>query len=163
MLKIQRSANGRVVFTLSGRIEAEDVKELGQLLALETAEQHLVLDLRDVTLVNQGAVEFLAGCEADSIKLENCPAYIREWIERVNGRTKRGRTRWKDLKFQHDGNLSAGMAEAANGAYRRSIRLMNGAVIKENLVISESKSGEKVSEEAIREMFSRILESAMFI
>jgi len=25
MLKIQRSANGRVVFTLSGRIEAEDV------------------------------------------------------------------------------------------------------------------------------------------
>ena len=93
MLKIQRSANGRVVFTLSGRIEAEGVKELQQLLALETAEQHLVLDLRDVTLVNQGAVEFLAGCEADSIKLENCPAYIREWIERVKGRTKRRRTR----------------------------------------------------------------------
>ncbi len=40
MLKIQRSANGRVVFTLSGRIEAEDVKELRQLLALETAGQH---------------------------------------------------------------------------------------------------------------------------
>ena len=37
MLKIQRSANGRVVFTLSGRIEAEDVKGLGHLLALETA------------------------------------------------------------------------------------------------------------------------------
>jgi hypothetical protein len=31
--------------------------------------QQLVLDLRDVTLVNQDAVEFLAGCEADSIKL----------------------------------------------------------------------------------------------
>ena len=28
MLKIQRSANGRVVFKLSGRIEAEDLKEL---------------------------------------------------------------------------------------------------------------------------------------
>jgi hypothetical protein len=67
MLKIQRSANGRVVLTLSGRIEAEDFKELGQLLALETAGQQLVLDLRDVTLVNQDAVEFLAGCEADSI------------------------------------------------------------------------------------------------
>jgi anti-anti-sigma regulatory factor len=60
MLKIQRSANGRVVFTLSGRIEADDVKELRQLLALETAGQHLVLDLRDVTLVNEGAVKFLA-------------------------------------------------------------------------------------------------------
>ena len=87
MLKIQRSANGRVVFTLSGRIEAEDAKELGQLLALETAGQHLVLDLRDVILVNEGAVKFLAGCETDSIQLENCPAYIREWIERSKGRT----------------------------------------------------------------------------
>ena len=93
MLKIQRSANGRVVFTLSGRIEAENVKELRELLALEAAGQQLVLDLRDLTLVNQDAVEFLAGCEADSIKLVNCPAYIREWIERVKGRTRRRRTR----------------------------------------------------------------------
>jgi anti-anti-sigma regulatory factor len=84
MLKIQRSANGRVVFTLSGRIEAEDIKELREVLALETARKQLVLDLKDVTLVNQDAVKFLASCEADSVKLENCPAYIREWIERVN-------------------------------------------------------------------------------
>jgi anti-anti-sigma regulatory factor len=93
MLKIQRSANGRTLFTLSGRIEAEDVKELRQLLALETGGKQLVLDLRDVTLVNEGAVKFLAGCEADSVKLENCPAYIREWIQRVKGRPKRRRTR----------------------------------------------------------------------
>jgi anti-anti-sigma regulatory factor len=93
MLKIQRSANGRVIFTLSGRIEAEEVKELRQLLVLETAGQQLVLDLRNVTLVNQDAVKFLASCETDSIKLENCPAYIREWIERVKGRTKSQRTR----------------------------------------------------------------------
>jgi hypothetical protein len=45
MLKIQRSANGRVVYTFCGRIEAEDVKELRELLALETAGQQLVLDL----------------------------------------------------------------------------------------------------------------------
>jgi anti-anti-sigma regulatory factor len=92
MLKIQRSTNGRVVLALSGRIEAEDVKELQQLLAMEKAGQNLVLDLSDVTLVNQGAIKFLASCEADSIKLENCPAYIREWIERVKGQTKRRRT-----------------------------------------------------------------------
>jgi hypothetical protein len=60
MLKIQRSANGGVVFTLSGRIEAEDVKELRELLALETAGQHVLMDLRDVTLVNQDAVKFLS-------------------------------------------------------------------------------------------------------
>jgi len=92
MLRIQRSANGRVVLRLSGRIEAEDVKELRELLALETAGQQLVLDLRDVTLVSQDAVTFLDSCEVDSIKLENCPAYIREWIEQARGRTRRRRT-----------------------------------------------------------------------
>jgi hypothetical protein len=94
LLKIQRSANGSVVFTLSGRIETtEDIEQLQQLLGLETAGQQPVLDLRDVTLVNEGGVNFLAGCEADGIKLQHCPPYIREWIERVKGRTKRRRTR----------------------------------------------------------------------
>jgi anti-anti-sigma regulatory factor len=89
MLKIQKSANGGVLLTISGRIEGEDVKELRQLIAVETGGQHLVLDLRDLTLVNEDAVKFLAGCEADGIKLENCPAYIREWIDRLKGRIKR--------------------------------------------------------------------------
>ena len=92
MLKIQRSANGRVVFTLSGRLEAEDIKELQQMLTLETKERKLVLDLRDVTLVNENAVNFLARCEADNIILENCPAYIRQWIEQAKGRTRRRRS-----------------------------------------------------------------------
>jgi hypothetical protein len=92
MLKIQRSTNGQVVFTLSGRLEAEDVKELQQVLALETKEQKLVLDLRDVTLVNLNAVNFLARCEADKIILEHCPAYIRQWIEQAKGRTRRRRS-----------------------------------------------------------------------
>jgi len=82
MLKIQRSQNGRVVFTLSGRIEAEDVVELQRLFALETAAYQLVLDLIDVTIVDREAVKFLARCEADGIELENCPLYIREWINR---------------------------------------------------------------------------------
>ncbi len=93
MLKIDRSANGRIVFTLSGRIEAEDIKQLQQLLASETPGKQLVLNLRDVTLVNQDAVKFLARCEADSIMLENCPAYIRQWIEQAKGRTRRRRMR----------------------------------------------------------------------
>jgi len=87
MLKISRSANGKVVFILSGRIEAEDVAELQRLFALEPIEHHLVLDLKDVTLVDPDAVKFLARCEADGIKLQNCPDYIGEWIrrERVRG------------------------------------------------------------------------------
>jgi anti-anti-sigma regulatory factor len=82
MLKIQRSANGKVVFSLSGRIEAEDVVELQRLFSLETDDHHLVLDLNNVTIVDRDTVKFLARCEADSIKLDNCPPYIREWIDR---------------------------------------------------------------------------------
>ena len=80
MLRIQRSANGHVVFALSGRIEAEDVSELQRLFQLENTDRPLVLDLDDVTLVARDAVEFLVRCEAESIILRNCPSYIREWI-----------------------------------------------------------------------------------
>jgi anti-anti-sigma regulatory factor len=92
VLKIDRSTNGRIVFTLSGRIEAEDSKQLQQLLASEAPGQRLVLNLTDVTLVNQDAVKFLARCEAESIMLENCPAYIRQWIEQAKGSTRPRRT-----------------------------------------------------------------------
>jgi hypothetical protein len=36
-----------------------------------------------VTLVNHDAVEFLRRCEADGIKLENCPLHVRRWIDQV--------------------------------------------------------------------------------
>jgi hypothetical protein len=81
MLRIQRSCEQGVVFSLSGRIQVEDVAELQRLLGLETAGQGIAFDLRDITVVDRDAVKFLAGCEAENIRLENCPAYIREWIE----------------------------------------------------------------------------------
>jgi hypothetical protein len=92
VLKIQRSANGQVVFKLSGRIEAGEVKELQEVLALETAGRELGLDLKDVTLVNQEAVTFLIRCEVGGIKLEKCPAYIRALIDRGKRRGNRPRT-----------------------------------------------------------------------
>ena len=75
-----------MLFTLSGRIEAEEIKELEQLLALETSGHQVIFNLRDVTLVNQDAVNFLAQCEADGIKLENCPLHVRTWIDQGKGR-----------------------------------------------------------------------------
>jgi STAS domain len=82
MLKIQRAANGEVLFTLSGRMDAENVVELKTLLGSEAKGRRIVLDLKDLTLVDRDAVSFLERCEADSIKIKNCPAYIREWIKR---------------------------------------------------------------------------------
>jgi anti-anti-sigma regulatory factor len=80
MLRIERSCNHAVVFSLSGRIDTEDVLELQRLLGLETAGQNIVFDLQDVTLVDRDAVKFLARCELEGIELTNCPAYVREWI-----------------------------------------------------------------------------------
>jgi anti-anti-sigma regulatory factor len=82
MLKIQRSANGEVVLTLIGRMDAENVAELETAFASESKDRQIVLDLKDLTLVDRDAVRFLERCEADSIELKNCPAYIREWIRR---------------------------------------------------------------------------------
>jgi hypothetical protein len=82
MLKIQRWANGDVVFTLSGRMEAEHRDVLTTLFQHEGEGSQIVLDLRDLTLVDRDDVQFLERCEADNIKLRNSPAYIREWIER---------------------------------------------------------------------------------
>jgi hypothetical protein len=83
MLKIQRTANGEIVLTLSGRIVGVDIPELQKLLMTEPENRPLVLDLKDLTLVDQEGVSFLERCEVDGIQLKNCPAYIREWITRL--------------------------------------------------------------------------------
>ena len=82
MLKIQRTANDDVVFTVSGRLEADNVRELSTLLAADQGGPTLVLDLKDLVLVDSDAVRFLRTCEADSIVLRNCPPYIRAWMAR---------------------------------------------------------------------------------
>ena len=82
MLRIQRSSNGQVVFTLSGRIDEEHIAELETLIRSEANGCRIVLDLKDLTLAGQDAVRFLERCEADGITLTNCAGYVREWITR---------------------------------------------------------------------------------
>jgi hypothetical protein len=80
-LRIERSLRQRfTVFTLSGRMEAEQVPELKELFDRDYRE--IILDLRDLRLADRDAVRFLRGCETDGMTLENCPAYVREWIDR---------------------------------------------------------------------------------
>jgi hypothetical protein len=82
-LRIQRSAKEDVVvLTLSGRIKAEEVAELQKLFQVEGQDHRIVLDLKEVKLMDRDAVRFLARCEGNGTQLENCPAYIREWIVR---------------------------------------------------------------------------------
>ena len=79
-LRIERSTRQRfTVFTLSGRMEAERVPELKELFDCDY--RNIVLDLRDMRLADRDAVRFLKGCEAAGMKLENCPAYVRDWMD----------------------------------------------------------------------------------
>jgi len=79
MLKVQRTANGEVVFAVSGRLGAESLCELSTLLALETSRA-VTLELKDLVLVDREAVGFLRGCAEKGIELRNCPHYIRIWM-----------------------------------------------------------------------------------
>lgn len=80
-LRIERSTRqGFTVFSLSGRIEAEQVEDLKELF--DTDYRSIILDLREVRLADRDAVKFLKRCEADGMKLQNVPAYVREWMER---------------------------------------------------------------------------------
>ena len=91
MLKIERSTTDTVTYRLSGRIEPEDVPELRRLLEVEERCCGMVLDLEDVTLVDREGLAFLGRCEKEGIKFANCPAYVREWLDREQVRRPRGK------------------------------------------------------------------------
>jgi len=81
--RIESAARGKfTVFILSGRIETQAIAELRKLFELQTNDRNIVLDLKDVGVVDRDVMRFFAGCEADGVKLENCTPYIREWMER---------------------------------------------------------------------------------
>jgi hypothetical protein len=61
-------------------MEVEHVAELKELF--DRDYRNIILDLGEVRLADRDAVRFLRDCEADGMKLENCPAYIREWMDR---------------------------------------------------------------------------------
>ena len=82
MLRIQRSENGEVVFTLSGQMDEEAIAQLETLISSEASGSRIVLDLKDLTLAGQDAISFLARCEGGGITLKNGAGYIREWITR---------------------------------------------------------------------------------
>ena len=80
-LRIETSVRKRyTVFSLSGRIEAEHVGQLKELFDRDYRDT--ILDLQDLRLADREAVRFLKTCEAEGMKLENCPAYVREWMDR---------------------------------------------------------------------------------
>jgi ABC-type transporter Mla MlaB component len=91
VFRILRSANGEIVLTLIGRLSGENVPELRSMIASDRKISRIVLDLKDVTLVDRDIVHFLGQCETEKITLKNCPAYVRDWIDGNRNRNRKPR------------------------------------------------------------------------
>ena len=82
MLKIRRTANGDVVLTISGSLRADNLDELSAQLGAERGQRGLVLDLKDLVIVDGDAIRLLCACERDGVVLRNCPRYVSAWMAR---------------------------------------------------------------------------------
>jgi hypothetical protein len=83
VFRIETVARGRLsVFILSGHIETQAIAELKRLFERQTDCRDIVVDLRDVSMVDREVMRFFIRCEADGVTLENCTPYIREWMTR---------------------------------------------------------------------------------
>jgi hypothetical protein len=81
--RIETAARGRFsVFLLSGGIEKQAIAELSRLFEGQAEYRDIVLDLKDVCMIDREVVRFFVSCEADGMRIENCAPYIREWMER---------------------------------------------------------------------------------
>lgn len=87
--RIHRSTRRQtIVFALSGELNTEHAdRVLADVLSGE-ADDRIVLDLRDVTLVDRETVQFLARLEGRGIRIVNFPDYVRSWIAAERGLTQ---------------------------------------------------------------------------
>ncbi len=65
---------------LIGQLRSETLEELHD--EMRGSGTRVVLDLKEVTLVDVDAVRVLGCCESDGVMLLNCPPYVRGWIHR---------------------------------------------------------------------------------
>jgi hypothetical protein len=81
LLKIQRAMDQAAVFTVSGRLDGGNVRELCQLIDAEPHGNPVVVDLTNLVLADREAIRYLRDCETgDRVVLRNCPEYVRVWM-----------------------------------------------------------------------------------
>jgi hypothetical protein len=91
---------GRAMLCISGRITEEGGNTLRALL--EQEEGVVIIDLKDVLIVDREAITLLAVCESHGVELKNCPAYIREWVTRESADRNTSENRMKGTGGSED-------------------------------------------------------------
>ena len=90
----------RAMLCISGRITEDGGNTLRSLL--EQEGDIVIIDLRDVLIVDREAVKLLAVYESNGVELRNCPAYIREWVTRETADRNSSGNRTKETGGSED-------------------------------------------------------------
>jgi hypothetical protein len=82
MLELRRSEDkGLAIFAVSGRFEGSRTSELQKLLDAKAVLADVTLDSEQVRPVDRETVRLLGSRRAAGNELENCPSYIRRWLQ----------------------------------------------------------------------------------
>jgi len=83
MLKITKQAENAQIsrVSLHGHFTGEYVPEVEKALSEGCKQGKVALDLRNVTVVDRAAMEFLRRAKSKKIRIENTPSYVTRWIE----------------------------------------------------------------------------------
>jgi acylglycerol lipase len=112
--RVQRSTvDDAIVLMVSGDIAGDHTSDL-ETLVDAGATGPMVLDLKDVSVVDRAGVLVLARSEARGATLLNCPSYVREWIHRERQFTRseqRAGGRRSEEDFMESGLASAAREE----------------------------------------------------
>jgi anti-anti-sigma regulatory factor len=89
MLKIESVADSpcSVTYAVAGDLDTEHLPVLMRIVN-EARRSHnsVVLDLQEVTFVDRESLRYLAGVLGPSLRLAQCPAYVRTWIKKETHR-----------------------------------------------------------------------------
>jgi len=74
------ASDDAITYGLGGHISKESLPELEAAIRSGGAQHRVVLDLAEVTLLDQVTARYFGEKLRDGVVLVNCPSYIRHWI-----------------------------------------------------------------------------------
>ncbi len=81
MLRIDERSHGRgTTLALSGCLTTDYISELEGAIARAPNGGEVVLNLANLKTVDREGLAFLARVREESVRLEDCPPYIRRWM-----------------------------------------------------------------------------------
>lgn len=71
---------GSITLGLGGHVNKESLPKLEAAIRAGCAGHHVVLDLSEVTLLDQATARYFGEKMREGVGLVNCPSYIQHWI-----------------------------------------------------------------------------------